>query len=60
MTNKMIFASAGAAGLVAFLSILDMAVKFPFAGYSLTFDILFLITSAIVGYLSWDAYRDIR
>lgn len=60
MIKKMIFASMGAAGLVALLSILDLSVKFPFAGYSLTLDILLLIASAIVGYLSWETYRENR
>ena len=60
MIKNMIYASAGVAGLVAFLSILDMSVKFPFAGYSMTFDIIYLISSVILGYLSWDAYRDNR
>lgn len=58
MIKKMIFASMGAAGLVALLSILDLSVKFPFAGYSLALDIIFLITSAIIGYLGWEAYRE--
>jgi len=58
MIKKMIFGSVGAAGLVALLSILDLSLKVPFAGYSLTLDITFLISSAIIGYLGWDAYRD--
>lgn len=58
MIKKTIFASMGAAGLVALLSILDLSVKFPFAGYSLALDIIYLITSAIIGYLGWDAYRE--
>lgn len=58
MMKKMIFASVGVAGLVALLSILDLSVKFPFAGYSVALDIMFLVTSAIIGYLGWDAYRD--
>lgn len=58
MIKKMIFASVGAASLVALLSILDLSLKVPFAGYSLTLDITFLISSAIIGYLGWEAYRD--
>ena len=58
MTKKMIFASMGAAGIVALMSILDLSVKFPFAGYSLMLDISFLISSVIIGYLAWDAYRE--
>ena len=60
MINRMIFASMGVAGLVALLSILDLSIKFPFAGYSLTLDILLLIASGIIGYLSWETYRENR
>jgi hypothetical protein len=60
MIKNMIYGSAGVAGMVAFLSILDMSVNVPFAGYSMTFDIIFLAASVILGYLSWDAYRDNR
>lgn len=58
MLKNMIYASWGVAGLVAILSILDISIKFPFAGYNLTLDIMFIVTSAIIGYLGWDAYRD--
>jgi threonine/homoserine/homoserine lactone efflux protein len=60
MTKNMIFGSMAAAGIVALLAILDLALKFPFAGYSLTFDILMLVASLIVLYLGWDSYRDNR
>jgi len=51
------FASFGAAGLVSVLAILDIVTTFPFAG-SMTMDILFLLSAAIVGYLAWDAFKD--
>ncbi|MBI3861622.1 MAG: hypothetical protein HY290_06975 [Planctomycetia bacterium] len=60
MIKKMVFGSMGVAGLVALLSILDLSVNFPFAGYSLTLDIMLLVASAIVGYLSWETYRENR
>jgi hypothetical protein len=60
MIKKMIFGSMIAAGLVAALSILDLSIQFPFAGYSLTLDILLLVASAIIGYLSWETYRENR
>jgi hypothetical protein len=56
----MIFASMGVAGFVAFLAIVDLSLKFPFAGYSPTLDILLLVASAIIGYLSWETYRENR
>ena len=58
MTKNMIFGSMVAAGLVAVASILDMVLKMPFGGYSLTMDILYLFAAGIVLYLGWDAYRD--
>lgn len=60
MIKNMIFASMGIAGLVAVLSILDLSLKFPFAGYSLSLDIMLLVASAIIGYLSWETYRENR
>jgi hypothetical protein len=60
MIKKMIFGSMGIAGLVALLSILDLSVHFPFAGYSVALDIMLLVASAIVGYLSWETYRENR
>ena len=57
LPKNMIFASFGAAGLVSLLAIMDIATKFPFAG-SVVMDILFLLSAAIVGYLAWDAYKD--
>ena len=50
----------GIAGLVALLSILDLSLNFPFAGYSLPLDIMLLVASAIIGYLSWETYRENR
>jgi hypothetical protein len=60
MIKNMIFGSMGVAGLVAALAILDLSLQIPFAGYSLTLDILLLIASAIIGYLSWETYRENR
>ncbi len=57
MSKNMIFASFGVAGLVAAACLLDMATGIPFAR-QMTFDILFLIAAAVVGYLAWDAYKD--
>lgn len=58
LPKNLVFASFGAAGLVSLLAIIDLATKFPFAG-SMVMDILFLVCSAIVGYLAWDAYKDL-
>ena len=60
MAKNMIFVSAGVAGLVGLLSILDLAMGFPFAGYSKATDVLFLVGAGIVLYLGWETYRENR
>lgn len=58
VNKQLIFGSFGAAGFVALLCVLDMAVGIPY-GRSMTLDILFLVSSAIVAYLAWNAYKDL-
>ncbi len=41
------------AGLVGILFLADLAAGFPFGRVSLLADIGFVVSSAIVGYLSW-------
>ncbi len=58
LPKNLVFGSFGAAGLVAVLAILDLVTQsFPFAG-SMVMDILFILSAAIVGYLAWDAFKD--
>lgn len=60
MTKKMIFGAMGAAGLVALLAVLDLSLSFPYGGYSLAMDIMFLVAAAIVLFMGWDTYRENR
>jgi hypothetical protein len=46
------------AGLLALAFIADMAIGVPFAGASWTMDIGAILAAGVLGYLSWDAYRD--
>jgi hypothetical protein len=60
MTNvskKVILASMGAAGLVALLTITDLALEFPF-GRQVGLDIMFLLSAGMVIYLAYDSYRE--
>ena len=43
----------------ALLAIVDLVVGFPFQGQMLM-DIMFLVGAAMVGYMGWDSYRDLR
>ena len=49
----------GAAGLVALITILDLAIGAPF-GRAMIFDIMFIISSALVLYLGWESYRELN
>jgi hypothetical protein len=59
--KKLVIGSMAVAGVVALAAIADLATGVPFSGtHSKLMDILFLVAAGIVGYLSWDAYRDLR
>jgi len=57
LSKNMVFGSFGIAGFVAILALLDLVLQVPFAGSTLM-DILFILSAGIVGYLGWDAYKD--
>jgi hypothetical protein len=61
LPKRAVIGSMVVAVLVALAAITDMIMGFPFSGSDHTFvmDILFLISAAIVGYLSWDAFKDL-
>ncbi len=48
------------AGLVGLVFVLDLAVSIPFDRASVVMDIGALISAGLLGYLSWDALRDVR
>lgn len=60
--KKMVIGSMVVAGVVALMAICDLLIQFPFGGSEHTFlmDILFIVCSAILGYLAYDAYKDLR
>lgn len=64
--KKMAVGSMVVAAVVAVAAICDLVLHIPFSGgeagaeHVRTMDILFIISAAIVAYLGWDAYRDLR
>jgi hypothetical protein len=48
------------AGLVGLVFLLDLAVSFPFDRASVVMDVGALVAAGLLGYLSWDAMRDVR
>jgi hypothetical protein len=62
-SKNLIFGSLSVAGVVALLAVIDLVLSDPFSGgarstMTMVMDILFILSSAIVAYLGWDAYRD--
>jgi hypothetical protein len=61
MEKYMCYGALGVAALMALLFLLDIVAKFPFGGGSfLVADIFGLIASGIVGYLGFNALRDLK
>ena len=60
MEKWMCWGSLGVSGLLVLLFILDLAMGMPFGGLSTVVNVLGLLSSAIVAYLSWDALSDLR
>ena len=61
MEKYMCYGALGVAALMALLFLLDIVAKFPFGGGSfLVADILGLIAAGIVGYLGFNALRDLK
>ncbi len=65
-SKKLVIGSMIAAGLVALMAICDLVFAFPFSGtedgaeHVRTMDILFIVAAGIIGYLAYDAYKDLR
>jgi hypothetical protein len=46
------------AALLLLLFGADLAVRLPFGRPSLLVDVLFLLSAAMLGYMSWSTYRE--
>ena len=60
MEKWLCWISMGVAGLLLLLFLLDIFLRIPFSGVSIIVDILGVLTSGVILYLAWDAYRDLR
>jgi hypothetical protein len=48
------------AAIVGLVFVLDLALSIPFERASVLMDVGALIAAGLLGYLSWDAMRDVR
>lgn len=58
MAKAMSIAGMIVAGLIALIFTADLALKFPFGRVGTLTDVGFLVSSLILAYLSWNAFRD--
>ena len=57
-TKKMLIGSMAVAGLVAVAALADIVTGAPFAGLVM-FDVMFLVSAGIVGYMGLDTWREL-
>jgi hypothetical protein len=60
MEKWLCWTSMGVAGFLFLLFFLDLVLGFPFSTVSMVVDIIGLVASAVVLFLGWDAYKDLR
>jgi hypothetical protein len=60
MEKWLCWGSMGVAGFLLLLFLLDMLLAFPFGRISVMVDVFGMIGCGLVGYLAWDAYKDLR
>jgi len=60
MEKWLCWSSMGVAGFLLLLFVLDLLLGFPFSTVSSLVDIIGILASALVLFLGWDAYQDLR
>lgn len=60
MEKVLCWIAMGVSGLMLILFLVDLIVGFPFGRTSAAVDVLGVLACGIVGYLSWDAFRDLK
>ncbi|MFQ3652237.1 MAG: hypothetical protein SNJ75_18120 [Gemmataceae bacterium] len=60
MEKWLCLGSMGVAGLLVLLFLLDILAAFPFGRLSVMVDVFGILIAGLVGYLAWDAFKDLR
>ena len=60
MEKWMCWSALGISGVVLLLFLIDLFTAIPFGNLSTTVDILAILACGLVGYVSWEALRDLR
>jgi hypothetical protein len=59
MAKVMTFGGMAVAGLTLLIFGLDLVLKIPFNRENPLMDVGFILCAGILGYLSWNAFRDV-
>lgn len=60
MEKWLCWGAMGTAGGLLLLFLLDMFLDIPFGGLSTVVNVLGIMSCGLVGYLGWDAFKDLR
>jgi hypothetical protein len=60
MEKWLCWGSLGVAGLLVLLFLLDLIIGIPFGGIDWYINIIGIIACALVAYLAWESFREIR
>ena len=62
MEKWLCWSSLGVSGILLILFVLDLipGINFPFGGIDWMVDILGILACALVGYLAWESFKDLR
>lgn len=59
MAKALTFGGMAVAGLSLLLFTLDLIIGIPFGGENMIIDIGFILCAGILGYLSWNVFREL-
>jgi hypothetical protein len=60
MEKWLCWGSLGVSGLLLILFILDLILSIPFGGIDWMVDVIGILACALVGYLAWESFKELR
>ena len=60
MEKWLCWGSLGVSGLLLILFVLDLILSIPFGGIDWMVDVIGILACALVGYLAWESFKELR
>jgi hypothetical protein len=60
MEKWLCWGSLGVSGLLLILFVLDLILSIPFGGIDWMVDVIGIVSCALVGYLAWESFKELR